>query len=61
MHGKPMAVSKLDLAAALPQQQAEAAANDEVVLQHQMGFGLLHLQVNNCMSMFSYDLDRQRF
>ena len=47
-----MAVSKLDLAAALPQQEAEAAANDEVVLQHQKGFGLLHLQVNSCMSHF---------
>ena len=53
MTGKPMALSKLDLAAALPQQEAEAAANDEVVLQHQKGFGLLHLQVKSCMLVFS--------
>ena len=52
MNGKPMATEQLDLAAALPQQEAEAAANDEVVLQHQKGFGLLHLQVTSCMSLF---------
>ena len=46
MNGKSMAVDKLELAAALPQQEAEPAANDEVLLQHQKGFGLLHLQVN---------------